>query len=224
MKVLIVEDEEKLLKSILSYFRTEDYVCESACNYKQALDKILMNEYDCIIVDIALPDGTGFDIIQELKGNRSTAGIIIISAKGSMEDKIQGLNLGSDDYIVKPFHLPELNARVKALFRRRNFEGNNLIELNEIRLDLNANEVFVMETKLVLTPKEYQLMVFMVSNKNKVITKTSLSEHLWKDEVELNTFDFIYTHIGNLRKKLLEAGCADYIKTVYGIGYKFEIL
>ncbi|MCO6499685.1 MAG: response regulator transcription factor [Vicingus serpentipes] len=222
MKILIVEDEYKLMQSILRYFRTEEYVCEEASNFSQALHKILFNEYDCVIIDLTLPDGTGFDIIQELKESKSNAGIIIISAKGSMEDKVKGLNLGSDDYIVKPFHLSELNARVKALYRRRNFEGSNIIELNEIYIDLNANQVFINKKKLTLTPKEYQLILFLISNKNKVITRTSLSEHL-REEIEFTTYDFIYTHIGNLRKKLIDAGCTDYLKTIYGIGYKFEI-
>jgi len=222
MKLLVVEDEVKLLESIIHYFKQEKIICEGVSRYSDAIEKISQFNYDCIIVDITLPDGNGFDIVREVRKKKKNTGIIIISARDSAADKITGLDIGSDDYLAKPFHLSELNARIKALMRRIHFDGTNIIEMNEIRVDLNKQEARVNDTILVLTQKEYQLLLFLLSNKDRVITKNSIAEHLWRDEYSYGSYDFIYTHMKNLRKKLLSAGCKDYIKTVYGIGYKFD--
>lgn len=223
MKILIIEDEKALAESIGLYLSDEGYVCEFAYDYQNASSKINDYDYDCVIVDINLPDGSGLNIIRELKENRSTSGIIIISARNSLDDRITGLDIGADDYLVKPFNLSELNARIKSVIRRISFGGSNEIIFNEIRIDTDAIKVFVNDNNVNLTKKEYDLLIFFVSNKDRVLTKESIGENVWGDYADtLASFDFIYTHIKNLRKKLLDRGCSDYLKNVYGVGYKFD--
>ena len=223
MKILIIEDEKELRKSIITYLSAEGYLCESAGNSREAIEKIGVYEYDCFVVDIMLPDGNGLDIIREIKKKGIEGGVIIISAKDSLEDRIVGLEIGSDDYLVKPFHLSELNARIKSILRRRNFAGSNEVVFHEIILNVNAREVLVNGVVLNLTGKEYEIILYFLSNIGRVIPKESLVEHIWGDYVDsVDSLDFIYTHIKNTRKKLIEAGANDYIKTVYGVGYKFS--
>jgi len=223
MKILIVEDEIDLSNSITSYLRQEKFKCVAVLNYTDAIEKIKMYNYDVIVVDITLPDGNGLELIRELKFIRSNAGIIIISAKNALDDKISGLEIGADDYLTKPFHLSELNARVKSVIRRRSFGGQNEIVFNEITILSEQMQVFVNKKEVILTRKEYDLLLFFLSNKDRVLDRESIAEHLWGDEMDLaDSFDFIYTHIKNLRKKLIERNCEDYIKTIYGIGYKFS--
>lgn len=223
MKILIIEDEVKLANSIEEYLEEEGHVCELAHNFKQAKEKIDAHQYESIVVDINLPDGSGLDLIAYIKEQNISHGIIIISARNSLENRIEGLEIGADSYLTKPFHLSELNAQLKSINRRINFSGNNDIVYNEIKLLPDEFKVFIHEKELTLTRKEYDLLLFFISNKNKVITKTGLAEHLWGDYMDsADSFDFIYTHIKNLRKKLISMGCSDYIKTVYRVGYKFE--
>jgi DNA-binding response OmpR family regulator len=223
MKILIIEDEKDLLDSMKTYLESEGFLCETANDYQKASDKIHSYDYDCVVVDITLPKGNGLQIVKELKEKKSEAGIIIVSAKNSLDDKLMGLEIGSDDYLTKPFHLSELNARIRAIVRRKNFKGTNELVMNEIKIDFPSRSAFVNDILLVLTVKEYDLLLFFITNKNKVITKNAIAEHLWGDEMDQNdSFDFIYTHIKNLRKKMLEKGSEDYIKTVYGIGYNFS--
>jgi len=222
MKILLIEDEKELAYSITAYLQKENYRCEVVFNYNDAVEKINLYKYDCIIVDITLPDGNGMNVIRELKKNKSETGIIIISAKNSLDDKISGLETGADDYLTKPFHLSELNARVKSIIRRRSFGGVKEIIFNEIRILPENMEVFVNDRPIILTKKEYDLLIFFLSNKERVLTKESIAEHLWGDEMDMaDSFDFIYTHIKNLRKKIIEKEGQDYIRTVYGMGYKF---
>ena len=223
LKILLIEDEKDLLDSMKIYLESEGYRCETANDYQKASEKVHSYEYDCVVVDITLPKGNGLEIVKELKEKKSESGIIIISAKNSLDDKLKGLELGSDDYLTKPFHLSELNARIKAIVRRKTFNGSNEMVMNEIKVDFPSRTAFVKDNLLVLTAKEYDLLLFFITNKNKVITKNAIAEHLWGDEMDQNdSFDFIYTHIKNLRKKMLEKGAADYIKTIYGIGYNFS--
>lgn len=223
MKILIVEDEEKLLRSILDYLKSEKYVCEYATDYAEASEKIFLYEYDCIILDLTLPHGDGLGLLKELKDKKAETGVIIISARNSLDDRIKGLELGSDDYLAKPFHLSELNARVKAIIRRKGFEANNVIEFNEISVDINAKVVTINGTNPTLTHKEYELLLYFMRNKKRVITKNSIAEHLWGDDMDMaESFDSLYAHIKNLRKKILVCGAPDYIKTVYGLGYTFK--
>jgi DNA-binding response OmpR family regulator len=222
MKILLIEDEKELSRSIHEYLQRENYICESVYDYHQAAEKINLYRYDCIIVDINLPGGSGLDIIRELKGQRSETGIIIISAKDALNDKINGLDTGADDYLTKPFHLPELNARIKSIIRRRSFGGVNEIIFNDLRIIPEKMEVTVKGELLILTRKEYDLLIFFISNRDRVLTREAIAEHLWGDEMDLaDSFDFIYTHIKNLRRKIMEKNGEDYIRTIYGMGYKF---
>jgi len=223
MKLLLVEDEIELQVSIKQYFEIEGNVVEVADDYVKAAQKIAVYDYDCILIDITLPNGSGLDLIQEIKLTKSKAGIIIISAKDSVDDKIFGLDLGADDYLPKPFHLSELNSRVNALIRRKSFEGNIEIVVNEIKILPFERSVFVYGNNVILTSKEYDLLLYFIANKNRVVSKNALAEHLWGDHADsLDNFDFIYNHVKNLRKKLLEKKCEDYLKTIYGIGYNFK--
>jgi DNA-binding response OmpR family regulator len=223
MKILIIEDEMALAESIKLYLSDEGYVCELAFDYSSASYKINTYDYDCVIVDINLPDGNGLNIIRELKESRAQSGIIIISARNSLDDRITGLDIGADDYLVKPFNLSELNSRIKSVIRRVFFSGSNEIVFNEIRIDTDAIQVYVHNKLVNLTKKEYDLLIFFVSNKNRVLTKESIGENVWGDYADtLNSFDFIYTHIKNLRKKILEKNAADYLENIYGVGYKFN--
>jgi DNA-binding response OmpR family regulator len=221
VKILIIEDEKELTDSIVTYFKSENYICEVACDFNKALEKTELYEYDCILLDITLPGGSGLDILKELKANNKMDGVLIISAKNSLDDKITGLMLGADDYLSKPFHLSELSARVAAIIRRRNFDGSNILKFENVTIDTIAKSVSIKNKNLDLTKKEYELLLYFVSNKNRVISKNAIAEHLWGDNMGGNN-DFIYTHIKNLRKKLTEAGDTDYIKSVYGMGYKFS--
>jgi DNA-binding response OmpR family regulator len=222
MKVLIIEDEQALQQSIQTYLEHQGFICEAVGDFPTGMEKIRQYQYDCVVVDIGLPYGSGLDIVKELKEVESRSGIIIISAKNALEDKLKGLELGSDDYLTKPFHLSELNARIHAIIRRRNFGGNKTISFNEINLEPEALRVTVNGKAVDLTDKEYQLLEYFIANKRRVLTKAAIAAHIWGDEYEqVSSYDFIYTHIKNLRKKLIDAGSGDYIKTVYGTGYRF---
>ncbi len=222
MKILIVEDEVALQESISSYLKIEGYICESALSFAEAEEKISLYQYDCMLIDVNLPDGSGFDLIKLAKSQNVVTGIIIISARETIDDRITGLNTGADDYIVKPFHLSELNARIYSLLRRIHFKGDDKIIFNEIQVNPLERTVFVNHSQLDLTKKEYDLLLYFLSNKDRVLTKESICEHLWGDYADsLGSFDFVYTHIKNLRKKIIEKDGLNYFKTVYGVGYKF---
>jgi len=223
MKILIVEDEKELSLSICTYLGNEQFTCEQAFDYKAALEKIYLYDYACIVLDITLPDGSGMDILKELKNANKLDGVLIISAKNSIDDKVFGLNEGADDYLTKPFHLSELAARVSAIIRRKSFDGKNIIRFDGFEMDLNKKEVTVQGKTIDLTKKEYELLLYFIGNKNKVITKNAIAIHLWGDDMDVaGNYDFIYTHIKNLRKKMMQAGSPDYIRSVYGMGYKFS--
>lgn len=224
MKLLIIEDNTDLAESIDKYLSVEGYVCELAYNIEKAFEKIRFYEYDCILLDISLPDGNGFEILNELKRLNKQDGIIIISAKDSLDDKLKGLVTGADDYLTKPFHLAELSMRIMAVIRRKKFNGNNLLQLGDITVNLIEKTVFCKELKVErLSPKELDLLLFFMSAPKRVLTKGTIAEHLMGDNADLfDNFDIVYAHVKNLKKKLKQAGCADYIKTIYGMGYKFE--
>jgi DNA-binding response OmpR family regulator len=224
MKILIIEDEPALAKSMAEFLKKESFVCELAPDFAQAQEKIRLYHYDCILLDISLPDGNGLELLRELKQNPDKSeGVVIISAKNSLDDRVSGLDLGADDYLTKPFHLSELNSRVKAVIRRRHFEGATRLVLNEIEVDFGCKCLLVHHQEVRLSRKEYQLFLFLVANRNRVVSKSAIAEHLSGDEADLfDNFDFVYAHIKNLKRKLAEAGCQDYIKTIYGIGYQFS--
>lgn len=223
MKILIIEDENDLADSISEYLSEEKYLCEFAKTVNQALDKIESFNYDCILLDIMLPDGNGMNILEELKRQDKQDGVIIISAKNALDDKIKGLQIGADDYLTKPFHLSELSARIYSVIRRKQFGNSNTIRQNELEIDLLAKTISVHNHPVILTRKEFDLLLYFVGNKNRVISKSTLAEHLSGDFADmLDNHDFVYAHIKNLKKKLNEAGCESYLKTVYGTGYKWE--
>ena len=222
MKILIIEDEEQLAKSIAEYLWEENYLCEFAYTFHEAMGKIEVFQYDCILLDITLPDGNGLKILEELKKEQKQDGVIIISAKNALDDKIKGLEIGADDYLTKPFHLPELAARIYSIIRRKQFSSTNVVAQNELQIDLLAKTVSVNSTAISLTKKEFDLLLYFVGNKNRVISKSTLAEHLSGDFADmLENHDFVYAHVKNLKKKLYDAGCDHYLKTVYGTGYKW---
>ena len=222
MKLLIVEDEKELANSIKEYLKQDNFLCEIACTYNEALEKLELYNYECAVVDIMLPDGNGLQLVKYLKDKHSNTGIIIASAKNALDDRIKGLELGADDYLTKPFHLSELSARIKSIIRRRNFNGENFMVLEDIKIQLDEREVYINNTKIDLTGKEYDLLLFFISNKNRVLTREAIAENMVGDHADLmDSFNFIYTHIKNLRKKIINAGGKDRIKTIYSIGYKF---
>lgn len=224
MKLLIVEDELELGKSMVAFFKNAAAIVLNSENRFDAEDKLLGHQFDIIILDITLPDGNGLDLINLIKKTQENAGILIVSAKNSLDDKVMGLDLGADDYITKPFHLAELNSRVNALMRRKFFNGEAVLSFEEISVNTSQNQAYVNAESLILTPKEFSLLLYFIVNKNRVLTKESIAEHLWGDSLELiENFDFIYAHIKNLRKKIEALGGNDYIQTVHGMGYKYSL-
>lgn len=222
MKILIIEDEDSLLNDIREYLAADSHLCEVARSYYEAEDKAAVNTYDMVLLDITLPGGSGMDILRLLKKLHPDTGVIIVSARDSLDDKLKGLDLGADDYITKPFHLSELNARIKAVWRRKKYKGYATLTMNEISVTPDNREAKVNDRKLELTRKEFELLMFFISNRDRVLSRESIAGHLWGDDIDMaDNFDFIYTHINNLRKKIQQAGGRDYIRTIYGTGYKF---
>ncbi len=223
MKILIIEDNEELGANMLSFLIEGGFICEIAKTKTEALEKLVSFKYDIILLDIMLPDGSGLDILNRIKSKNIDSGVLIISAKDSMEDKILGLDYGADDYITKPFFLPELNARIKSVYRRKKFDGENLIKFEEIEINPDTFETKINKKSIDLTRKEYELLVYFIANKNRVLTKQAIAEHLWGDFADsLDSHDFVYQHIKNLRKKITNSGGSDYLSTIYGMGYKFK--
>ena len=222
MKILIIEDEPQMLDNMRRTLEQEQYLVESATTYTEALDKIGAYAYDCILLDVMLPDGNGLKILKELKAQQKEEGVIIVSANDSLDDRIEGLNLGADDYLPKPFHMAELRARVQAVLRRRNFEGNRNIQLGNVTINPETRQVFIAEEDINLNRKEYDILTYLIANKTRLVTKAALAEHVWGDHIDqADSFDFIYSQIKNLRKKLEPASIN--VQAVYGVGYKLEV-
>lgn len=223
MKLLIIEDQAELAANIHQYLKKEGFVSEMAANYRQAVSKLSGYSYDLLLLDLMLPDGNGLDILKYVRSHFPSTGVLIISAKNALEDKVKGLELGADDYLSKPFHLSELNARLKSIYRRRNLQGEQVIKFNEIVLNTDRMEVTINDEIVELTKKEYELLLYMLLNRNRILSKQSIAEHLWGDYMDAaDSFDFVYQHIKNLRKKIIKAGGNDYIQNMYGSGYKFN--
>ncbi len=223
MKILIIEDEKDLVEIMKNYLGSEGFLCESASSYFEAEDSLSVFKYDIIILDLTLPGGDGLDLIKLIKERNKEAGLLIVSAKNSLDDKIKGLDMGADDYISKPFHLAELNSRIKSLARRRHFDGTNELIFNEIKINVESNEISVNGEIIDLTKTEYDILLYFMVNRNKLITRESIAEHAWGDSISYaDNFDLVYSHIKNLRKKIRQKNGGNYIHNLYGIGYKFS--
>ncbi|OZI08346.1 DNA-binding response regulator [Siphonobacter sp. BAB-5385] len=223
MKILLIEDEPGLYETISRFLGGEGHVCELATTYDEAEEKLALYAYDCVLIDIMLPGGSGLDLLRQLKESHKSTGAIVISAKDSLEDKLTGLDLGADDYLPKPFHLSELNARLKSVLRRLKFEGSDTMEVGSLTIDTEARTVFFNGEEVLLNRKEYDLLMVFVTNQNRVIKKSALAEHVWGDNSDQSdSYDFIYSQIKNLRKRFSQVGYELTIQTVYGIGYKFS--
>ncbi|HEV2354206.1 MAG TPA: response regulator transcription factor [Puia sp.] len=224
MKLLVIEDEQSLLASITRYFRKEQFLCEQATTFSEALQKIEDFQYDCIILDINLPGGSGLELLKILRNDKKRDGVIIISARDSLDDKITGLDNGADDYLTKPFHLSELSARVKSLFRRKHTDGNPSIDVNGLHIHLGSRIVVSAGRSLALTKIEYDLLLFLATNKNRVVSRQAIAENLFDGPSDQAPGpEFVYSHIKNLKRKLKERGCNEMIQTVYGLGYKLVV-
>lgn len=222
MKLLLVEDEPALADAVREYLVANDYVVEWVDSLAGGLQKIALYAYDCVLLDILLPDGSGLRLVEALKRQHSPAGILILSAKNALDDKLAGLGLGADDYLTKPFALPELAARIRSVLRRRQFGGENKLLFGSLCIRPEAREVFVADRPVVLTRKEFDLLLFLAANAGRVLTKGAIAEHLYGDDVDqADSFAFLYSHVKNLRKKLLENGFPDSLRTIYGVGYQF---
>lgn len=224
MKILIIEDQDSLRETMRESLLREHFVVECASNYREGLMKINDYDYDCILLDIMLPGGSGLDLLRELKKTRKSDSVIIISAKDSIDDKVLGLNLGADDYLAKPFHLAELNARVKSVIRRKHNNGDVQIVVGNLVLSPDNHTVSVDRKEIVLNRKEFDLLYYFMSNSGRLIGKTALAEFVWGDNIDQSdSLDFIYSQVKNLRKKLKDAGAQPEIKAVYGFGYKMQM-
>lgn len=224
MKILIIEDEPELREIIQRYLEKERYVVTCAGDLKTGLMKIEDYDYDCILLDIMLPDGNGLSMLAALKERHKQENVIIISAKDSLEDKVAGLELGADDYLPKPFHLPELSARIRSVIRRNNRNGNIGLNYGNINILPDTFQVFIDHKPLELTRKEYDILFYLMNRPERIINKQMLAEAVWGDHIDqVDNFDFIYAQVKNLRKKLKDAGATPSLKAVYGFGYKFTI-
>ena len=221
MKILVIEDEPEMMGLIKQFLVDENYVVEEAGDFHSGLDKIISYDYDCILLDIMLPDGNGLELLQELKNLDKADSVIIISAKDSLDDKIKGLDLGADDYLTKPFHIAELNARIKSVIRRKKSDGRRLLELENVKINMEERSVLVNNQPMDLNRKEFDILVFLGMNKSRVVSKSAIAENIWGDYIDkANDFDFIYSQIKNLRKKLRDHEAKIDINAVYGMGYK----
>lgn len=224
MKILIIEDEFEILKSIESFLTSEGFIVEKATDYASGTEKVQLYEYDCILLDISLPGGSGLRILEEMKKAGIMRNTIIISAKNSLEDKITGLDLGADDYLTKPFHLAELLARIKAVLRRKMLDGKEILKLGNLSIDFNSHIVSINNEELKLNRKEFDILSFFATNMNRLITKEVLAEHVWGDNIDsADNFDFVYAQVKNLRKKLKDSNANIALENVYGVGYKMTL-
>ncbi|WP_113663393.1 response regulator transcription factor [Pedobacter nanyangensis] len=224
MKLLVVEDEPDLLQSILEYFTQEDFRCEGVTTFREGIARIESFDYDCVILDINLPDGNGLKLLNHLREDKKQDGVIIISARNSLDDKVEGLSLGADDYVTKPFHLSELNARVKALIRRKYNQGVHVLEMGPLKLNLSSRQLTCNGQQVLLTRSEFDLVAYLLNNPNRVISRQAIAEHIYGDRTDnMPSFDFVYSQVKNLKRKLKENGCDELIQTVYGLGYKISL-
>ena len=224
MKILVIEDNHSLRETITGFLERERYVVEQAATYREAAAKVADYDYDCILLDVMLPDGNGLKLLEEFAMAGKRGNVIIISARDAIEDKVKGLDLGADDYLAKPFHLAELAARIKSLVRRKVFDGERTITLGNVSIDPDSFSVTVAGQSLELSRKEYDILNHFAGRPGLLVEKTALAEAVWGDHIDgADNFDFIYTQVKNLRRKLMGAGASIEIKAVYGFGYKLLV-
>ncbi len=224
MQILIVEDESSLMDSMVSYLEMEGFRCERAADYCTGVAVIDKHDYLCMLIDLNLPDGDGLDLVKLARENESESGIIIISARNAIEQRVKGLDAGADDYLVKPFHLSELAARVHSVVRRTRLKGGEVLQFDRIKVEPEERTCYVEDKQIDLTQKELDLLLYFMANRNRVVTKESIADYLWGAYGgDYGSYDFVYTHLKNLRRKLMDAGCPDYVQNIYGIGYKFSL-
>ena len=223
MKILIVEDEPSLRELMSRELIREGYLVECAATFAEADAKLAGYSYDCILLDIMLPDGSGLRLLELLKAHQKSESVIIISARDSIEDKVLGLELGADDYLPKPFHLMELSARIRSVARRRR-GGRRTLTAGNVELDPEGQRVTVGGVEIALLKKEFRILAYFLQRPNHLIDKAMLAEAVWGDHADqLDSFDFVYSQMKNLRRKLAEAGATIEIKAVYGFGYKLAV-
>ena len=224
MHILIVEDELPLMESMVSYLEMEGFRCEQAASYHAGLCSLDKHAYICMLIDLNLPDGEGLDLVKLARQNQTNSGIIIVSARNALEERVKGLSMGADDYLVKPFHLSELVARIQSVARRTHTHGEEILKFGVIRVMPEERTCFVNDKQVELTRKEHDLLIYMMANRNRVITKESIADYLWGEYGGgYGSYDFVYTHLKNLKRKLQDAGSPDYIQNIYGVGYKFTL-
>ncbi|MDR2920100.1 MAG: response regulator transcription factor [Tannerella sp.] len=222
MKILVIEDERRLSENIVFYLSKDNYLCEQVYTYDEAREKINLYRYDCILLDLNLPGGDGLQLLEEITRLKLDSGVIIISARGSLDDKIAGLTIGADDYLPKPFSLSELGIRMYALMRRKQFSNSNILTTNDIEINLLSKTVSYEGKPIPFTKSEYELLIFLIGNKNRLVSKNAIAEHLSGDMADMmDNHNFVYAHIKNIKLKLLQAGCDNHIKTIYGTGYQW---
>jgi DNA-binding response OmpR family regulator len=225
MKILVIEDEAGMREGMVQSLQKEQYVVETAIDFITAQEKLEVYEYDCILLDIGLPGGSGLTLLEQLKTENKSEGVIIVSARDSLDDKIKGLDIGADDYLAKPFHLAELHARVKSVLRRKKLDGHNYIICNNLKIEVEQRMIWVNDKVVELNRKEFDVLLYLVMNKNRLVNKAALAEHVWGDYIdETNSFDFIYSQIKNLRKKLKDHEAEVEIQAIYGVGYKLVLV
>lgn len=223
MRILIVEDEKALREDAKNYLSKNGYTCEFATTIKSARIKLNENEFACVLIDLGLPDGSGIDLVKYIKEHYTDTGIIITSARSGLDDKVEGLRIGADDYLTKPYHLSELGARLYSVIRRRNFGGHTVLKFDGLEINTSEKKVIANGSVLYLTKKEYDILVYLASNPTYLVTKEALADAIWGDKADMAfSFDFVYSQIKNLKKKIVDAGLKNYIKSVYGMGYRFK--
>mgnify|MGYP003488416517 FL=1 len=221
MKILVIEDEVELAEVIVRSLEREHFVVETARDKSEALRRVTGHDYDLVLLDIMLPGGSGLEVLRAMKEAGKAGNVIIISAKDSLDDKLAGLDLGADDYLTKPFHIAELNARVRSVLRRKDLGGRTTLDAANMRLDPEERTVHVNNTPLALNRKEFDMLTYLLLNKDRLVTRSSLAEHVWGDHADQgDDLDFVYAQIKNLRKKLKQGDAEVEIQAVYGIGYR----
>ena len=221
MKILIIEDDLSFQEILRRTLEQERYIVEVAPNYRTGLIKLSDYTYDCILLDINLPDGNGLNLLRELKEMKKTSSLIIISARDSIEEKVEGLDLGADDYLAKPFHLAELLSRIKSVIRRNNHGGEQYVSYGNVKVNPHTFDIWVGDTKQELSRKEFDLLLYFMQRPNRLVSKSMLAEAIWGDHFDdVDNYDFIYAQIKNLRKRLTAWNASIEIASVYGMGYK----